>query len=279
MTRSFRPTSLEDAVRLLGDPGLSAVAVAGCTDLLVVDHATGRTHAAVVDLLRLPELRSIRLEGAGLSLGATCTFTDLRRDPLIARHVPVIAEMAATIGGWQIQNRATLGGNLANASPAGDSLPLLLALDAEIELLGTGGARKLPYDTFHLGYRKTALRPGEIITRVHVPIPAEGTRIFFRKVGTRAAQAISKVVVAFAARHEGDRCVQVRLAAGSVGPVPLRMRGAERVAEGVALSPALADAIAEAARADVSPIDDGRSTAKYRSHVLGNLVRRFFLHW
>lgn len=277
MTRVFTPTSLEEAVHLLGDGDLRPTPVAGCTDLLVVDHAAQRRHRAVVDLLRVPELAGIVEDGDFVDIGACCTFTEIRQHPLVKDAVPLLTEAAATVGGWQIQNRATLGGNVANASPAGDSLPVLLALDAGLVLASSRGLRGLPYEEMHIGYRETALQPGEVIARVRLPKVRTGQVHRFKKVGTREAQAISKVVMAFSARLDGDRLHEVRVAAGSVAATPVRLAQAETALEGQVVSASLAEAVAVAARAEVNPIDDVRSTAAYRRHVTGAILRRVVL--
>ena len=277
MTEACSPTSLAEALEWLGDGERRALPIAGCTDLMVVDAAEGRRHRSVVDLLRVPELRGVRVVDGVMDLGAATTFWELRRDALVARHAPVLQEMAATIGGWQIQARATIGGNIANASPAGDSLPLWLALDAELVLGSVHGERVLPYAAWHTGYRQTALLPGELIVRVRVPLPNPGTRHFFRKIGTREAQAISKVVLAAAATVEEGRLRHVRFAVGSVAPTPVRLAPVEEACEGERPDEALADRAAGIARAAVQPIDDVRSTASYRRHVLGRVIRRTIL--
>lgn len=276
MTRAARPDRLADALTALAEPG--AVAVAGCTDLLVVDTATGRRHDAVVDVLRLAELRGVAERDGRLDIGAATTFAELRRAPLVVRHAPILAEAAATIGGWQIQNRATLGGNVANASPVGDSLPTLLALGAELVVASAGGQRVIDYATFHTGYRETALAAGELIVRVRVPLATPGEVQRFKKAGTRAAQAISKVVVALRAERSPEGALTgVRLAAGAVAPTPVRLAATEALLEGARPDGTLAERAAAAARAEVAPIDDARSTARYRSFVLGRIVRRMVL--
>jgi carbon-monoxide dehydrogenase small subunit/xanthine dehydrogenase small subunit len=275
MTEAHRPKSLADALRLLADPG--AVPVAGCTDLMVVDTATRRVHETVVDLFGVPDLAGIRRVNGGLDIGAACTFREIGRDPEVRVIAPSLADAARTIGAWQIQNRATIGGNLANASPAGDSLPVLLALDAGIVLSGPDGERIVPSERFHTGYRETALAEGELIVRVKIPEAAGAKSQRFWKVGTREAQAISKVVVAFAAARRDGGLVNVRLAAGSVAPTPVRLRATERVCEGQVPSAGLASRAADTARNEITPIDDVRSTATYRRHVLGEIVRRMVL--
>ncbi|MCA8980950.1 MAG: xanthine dehydrogenase family protein subunit M [Planctomycetes bacterium] len=275
MTVALRPTSLSEALDALGANG--AVAVAGCTDLMVVDHAPARAHATVVDLSRLPELRGVREDSGGLWIGAATTFAELRESKLVRERFPIVAEMAGTIGALQIQNRATVGGNIANASPAGDSLPVWMALDAEVEIAGRSGSRRVPYDEMHRAYRETALAPGELIVGLRLPAADEALEQRFRKVGTRAAQAISKVVVALAARVHGDELHGLRIAAGSVAPTPVRLRAAEALVEGQPLTPDLAAAAGLAAAREVTPIDDVRSTADYRRFVLARTVRRMLL--
>ena len=273
---AVQPHSLEEAVRYLeGDPGL--VPTAGCTDLMVRGVEALHQMDRVIDLLGIPELRGIREVAGGLEIGATTPFSEIRRSAAVRALFPALAEAAGQIGGWQIQNRATLGGNLANASPAGDSLPVLLALDATVVLASARGLREIPYDDFHSGYRKTALQPGEIVARIRLPLPAAGTVQAFRKVGTREAQAISKVVVAMAGRIEDGRITDLRLAAGSVAPTPIRLRAAEDAVRGQAPGPEAAALAGREAAGAVTPIDDVRSTAEYRSFALERVVRRMIL--
>lgn len=275
MTIALRPQSLDEAVRRLAeDPSL--VPTAGCTDLMVRGPEALHRMDRVMDLLGIPELRGIREVDGAIEIGATASFTEIRRAPEVRAHFPALADAASRIGGWQIQNRATVGGNIANASPAGDSLPVLLALDAMIVAAGPGGLREIPYAGFHTGYRKTALQPGEIVVRVRLPLPSAGSFQVFRKVGTREAQAISKVVVALAGRIENGKIAELRLAAGSVAPTPVRLRAAEEAVRGMAPGEAADVAGREAAR-EVTPIDDVRSTADYRRFALERVVRRMVL--
>lgn len=278
MTRAHSPADLSVALELLGAEGSEAIAVAGCTDLMAADHASGVVRPEVVDISRLPELRDIELKDGWLDMGAATTFSELRRHELVREHFPILAEVAGTIGGWQIQNRATLGGNIANASPAGDSLPVLLALDAELVLASSDGQRKVRYSDMHRGYRKTKLRTGELITRVRLPIPRRNMAQVFRKVGTREAQAISKVVIAFTVDVEEGRMHHARIAAGSVAAMPVRLRKAEKACEGKVLDVATADEVAAIARSEVKPIDDVRSTGVYRSHIVERIVRRMIIN-
>jgi CO/xanthine dehydrogenase FAD-binding subunit len=276
VTVALRPRSLDEALRYLADdPGL--VPTAGCTDLMVRGPEALHRMDRVIDLLGIPALRGIREVDGGIEIGAITTFTEIGRSPAIRAAFPALAEAAGQIGGWQIQNRATLGGNLANASPAGDSLPVLLALDAVVVAAGAGGLREIPYSVFHTGYRKTALQPGEIVAKVRLPVPPEDTLQAFRKVGTREAQAISKVVVAMAGRIAEGRIVELRLAAGSVAPTPVRLRAAEEAVRGMEAGLEAANLAGQEAGREVTPIDDVRSTADYRRFVLERVVRRMVL--
>lgn len=275
-TLAFSPTRLDEALALLADRDLAPVPLAGCTDLLVEAHARHARPAAVVDVSRVAELRGVGLGEDVLDVGAAVTFAELRRDPLVREHLPILAEVAVTIGAAQIQSRATLGGNLVNASPAGDSLPVCLALGAELVLASSRRGRRVPHRRFHTGYRKTALEPDELLVRIRFPLPAPDLQRF-RKVGTRAAQAISKVVLAFTAFRDGERLRDVRVAAGSVAPIPLRLASAEAALEGRPLTPRLAEAAARAAAAEIAPIDDVRSTARYRRFALAGCLRRMVL--
>jgi len=251
--------------------------VAGATDVLVIDHATGREHESVLNVLGISELQGIRVEGEQLSIGAASTFTQIRQSAEVAKHAPLLAAAAATIGAAQIQNRATLGGNIANASPAGDSLPALLALGAMIAISGPRERRIVPYNAFHTGYRTSVLGPDELIERVFIPLPSPAVQVF-RKVGTRAAQAISKVVVAFASdRLEHHVLANARLAMGSVAAVPVRLHEVEVLIEDNPLTEDLADRAAALVEKTIWPIDDVRSTAEYRRHVAGRVVRRLLL--
>ena len=217
-----------------------------------------------VDLWFLDELRGIGLQGETLVLGALVTYTALIRSPLVAERLPMLIEAARQVGGRQIQNRGTLGGNLANASPAGDSLPVFAAADAVVVLRSMAAERRVPFNEFYTGYRKTQLRADELIIAIEVP-PVEGKQ-YFRKVGTRAAQAISKLVMA------GIKSATPRVAFGSVAPTVVRVRRTERaLAESVGLDAAIA--ILET---ELAPIDDLRSSADYRREVAGRLLRRFW---
>ena len=273
---SESPTRLEAAYALLADADVVWRPLAGGTDLMVqMTGEIGEPPERVLDIWALDELRGITVEPDALVIGALTTYTELRRSPLVAEFVPALEDAAATIGAAQIQNRGTLGGNVANASPAGDTLPVLLALGAEIVLGSAGGERTVAADDFWTGYRTTARRPDELVLRVRIPLAADRV-VRFRKIGTRRAQAISKVVMALAWRAvtDEDPWTDVRLALGSVAATTIRASSAESVLEGARPTRETADAAAAALVAELQPIDDVRSTAGYRRAVAGRVLHR-----
>lgn len=273
MTEIVAPTTVEEAVgALAANPDLKPIA--GCTDVLVMDAVDRDDLPAVLDLFAIRDLAGIRETESGVTIGATTTFTQIRRSPVLQRDFPALVEAAATIGGWQIQNRATIGGNIVNASPAGDSLPVLLALGAQVEAASQAGSRRIAYDAFHVDYRKTALAPGELLTAIHLPTPSGGSRQAFVKIGTRRAHAISKVVVGALARVEDRRFVEARVGAGSVAATPIRLEAAEEAVLGQPVGEHTAGAAGRAAADSVEPIDDVRSTAHYRKVVLERVIMR-----
>jgi CO/xanthine dehydrogenase FAD-binding subunit len=263
----LEPRSLVDALKMLRDEG-PVVPMAGCTDLYVALNFGTLRPTRFLNLWHLDALRGIETHGDTLRIGALTTYTDLIRSGVVGRRLPMLAVAAREIGGVQIQNRGTLGGNVANASPAGDTLPVLLAADAVVVLRSTAGTRRVPMTAFYTGYRQTAARPEELI--VGFEVPAIPGRQWFRKVGTRAAQAIAKVVVA-GVWDTSRAGTQPRLAMGSVAPVPLRLSRTEQ-ALGSGASLAEAQAILQR---EIAPIDDLRSTEEYRRQVAANLLGQF----
>jgi len=250
--------------------------IAGGTDLMVaLTGELGEPPARTVDLWRLDELREITADGKELTLGALTTYTQIRSSALCREHLPGLVEAAATIGAAQIQNRGTLGGNIANASPAGDTLPVLLAMDASFVLGSVRGERTVPATEFWTGYRRTALAPDELVVRIRIPLRG-GQEIRYRKVGTRRAQAISKVVLALAWREVPGvpGWTDVRVGLGSVAATPIRARATEADMEGRSPNPETADLAAETLAAEIHPIDDVRSTAEYRRIVAARVLHR-----
>ncbi|MEX0625507.1 MAG: xanthine dehydrogenase family protein subunit M [Chloroflexota bacterium] len=267
------PRSLAEAYTLLADAVHRPVA--GGTDLLVqITGELGDPPERVLDIWHLDELRGIRMQQNALVLGTLTTYAEIRRSPLIAEFLPAFAEAAATIGAAQIQNRGTIGGNAMNASPAGDMLPLLLACDAQLVAGKRDGERWIPVREFWPRYRQTALEPMELLLRISIPLPS-GRQLRYRKVGTRRAQAISKVVMALAWQADGKGTWHdVHLALGSVAPTPIRVPATETVLEGAPPTEATADRAASTLAGELSPIDDVRSSADYRRAVAARVLHR-----
>lgn len=268
------PASLTGALDDLAQhPG--ARAFAGGTDLMVVLEAGHLPPGRYVSLQQCRELLGIEQTDAGVSIGAMTTYTEIRRSALLAGRFPMLGLAASETGGLATQNRGTIGGNIANASPAADTPPALLVYDAELELVSSSGTRRVQYRSFHRGYKEMDLAPGELIARVHLPGRAAAWRDYYRKVGTRRAQAISKVCFAGSIRMDGETIADVRVALGSVAPTVVRATLTEDLLRGKSLD-AGTIAIAEKALAsEIAPIDDIRSTSRYRARVAANLLREF----
>src|SRR6476659_584968 len=257
-----KPKSLAEALTILRDE--PRMPVAGATDVYVAVNFGTLEPKRLLDIWALDELRGISLRGDTVVIGALATYTSLIESPIIAERLPMLVDASRLVGGPQIQNRGTVGGNIANGSPAGDSLPVFAAVDAIVVLRSVGGERRVPFNEFYTGYRATVMKPDELIVAVEVP-PVEGKQ-WFRKVGTRAAQAISKIVVA------AVRAPSPRIAFGSIAPTVIRVPRTEKtLASGASIEEAgrvLAD--------EIAPIDDLRSTADYRRRVSVNLLNRFW---
>ncbi len=268
------PHELAEAYAILADG--PARPIAGGTDLMVaLTGELGEPPERILDLWVIDALRGIALEGDAVSLGALTTYTEIRRSAVCREHLPVLVEAAATIGAAQIQNRGTIGGNVVNASPAGDTLPVLLAADASFVVGSVRGERVVAAGAFWPAYRRTALAPDELLLRIRIPLLA-GRELRYRKVGTRRAQSISKVVMAVGWRDGGPAAPwsDVRLALGSVAPTPIRATATEAALEGRAPTPETADRAAETLAAELAPIDDVRSTAEYRRLVAARVLHR-----
>jgi CO/xanthine dehydrogenase FAD-binding subunit len=223
----------------------------------------------------LAELKDIRVETDSVVLGALTTYADVLADRTLAAEFPMLGHAARDTGGIATQNRGTIAGNIANASPAADTPPALLAYDAELELVSVHGVRRVPYATFHIGYKKMDLAPGEMIAAVRLPRGAAWSRQAYRKVGTRRAQAISKVCFAGALRLRDGKVEDVRLAFGSVSPTCIRASAAEAALRGRPLTDETIAAARASLSGDIVPIDDIRSTARYRARVAVNLMSDF----
>jgi CO/xanthine dehydrogenase FAD-binding subunit len=279
-----QPKNLAEALRWLSEEKGLWRPIAGGTDLMVLFDAGKLPAGKFMALWGLKELEGISETPEGLRLGSLVTFSMIRRSPLIKARFPLLSEAAASVGAVAIQNRATLGGNIMNASPAADSVPALVAHDALLELVSSGGKRRrVPVAAFFKGYKQMDVAPEELLQAIILPWPRleperRAVRAF-RKVGSRRAQTISKVVFAARASLVEGRLVSCRMAAGSVGPTVVSLHKACEILEGQTLTPGVIDRAVEAAREAVSPIDDLRSSAMYRHHVLGEVVREALENW
>ena len=270
------PGSLEAVVDLLaGEPG-AWLPIAGGTDVMVQYAAGTLATRRLVSICNLPELRGIEVTADEACIGAGCTYSELREHDVVAREFPLLASAASWTGGIANQNRGTLGGNIANASPAADSSPALLVYEAELILVSARGERRVPYVGFHTAYKKMLLAPDELIRAVCLPRRYAGYVAYTRKVGARNAQAISKVCLAALGKVTAGVVEDARIAAGSVAPVPLRLVATEAVVRGKrVVDRELVTLARKAALGEIRPIDDLRSNARYRAAVTGNLVAEF----
>ena len=273
------PPTLAEALHLLAaNPGLHTP-IAGGTELMVALAAGRLNQKSLLSINHLTELRFIHATDASITIGANTTFTDIRRNLTIARDLPLLIQSASWTGSIANQNRATLGGNIANASPAADTPPALLVYNATVTLISSTTTRTLPYSDFHLGYKRTALQPNELLHSVNIPRTYSTHQHFIRKVGTRNAQAISKTAFAAIALLKSQTIQEIRLAAASLADRPLRLYATEAALQNASLAPADFPTTLRQARAALAseshPIDDIRSTARYRSAVAANLLEQF----
>jgi CO/xanthine dehydrogenase FAD-binding subunit len=269
------PRNLAEVLeRMAHEPG-AWKPFAGGTDLMVLLEAGKLPHKKFLSIWNLQELRGIAVTPAHVTMGALTTYSEIRRHEVLAREFPLLCRAAAETGSVATQNRGTLAGNIANASPAADSPPALLVYNAELELVSARETRWVPYQGFWKGYKQIALREDELIRAIRLPRDKTGWVQSYRKVGTRRAQAISKVCFAGAARMESGRVADVRIALGSVAPTVLRAIETEKVLRGEKPAPAIVQAAQETLAREIAPINDMRSTARYRLHVAQSLLAEF----
>lgn len=268
-----QPRSLDELLTVLAEAGAGAKLLAGGTDVMVAARA-GRTWPTLVNLARVEALRAIDLRGETLTLGSGVTVARLLRSAEVKEHAPLVWQAADRFASPLVRSRATVGGNLCNASPAADLSLALLASDAEVDLESRAGSRALPLEKFVLGPGRTALLPGELVTAVRIPVRSRGRFHRFEKSGSRPALEISIAAVAAAFEVVRGKVLEPRICAGAVAPVPLRCRNAEAAVAGQELGPASIEAAAIAAAREVTPIDDVRGTAVYRRRLVAAFVRR-----
>ncbi len=276
MSEFLQPSSVEAALEARAKhPDYELVA--GGTDLYVASKDRP-SPPGTIDLFGIPGLSEVSdADAGGLRIGAATTYATLLSDARIAQRYALLHSACREVGAAQIQSRGTIGGNMVTSSPVGDSLPPLMALDAEVELANQQGSRRLAYADFLTGYRKVDLKSDELLVAIHLPAPHKDAVQFWRKVGTRRAQSISKVMVAAIAHLEEGKIAGARVSVGAVADRTIRASAAEEAMVGKAPNQATAEAASQALRSEIQPIDDLRSTADYRLEVAANLVARFVL--
>jgi CO/xanthine dehydrogenase FAD-binding subunit len=269
------PATLDAVLDILASEPGHYTPIAGGTELMV---AFGAGHLSAKNLLsinQLQELRFIEATPVTLTLGSGTTFTDVRRDPVIASEFPMLSQAASWTGSIANQNRGTLGGNIVNGSPAADSPPALLAYEAELTLISVRGTRTVPYTDFHLGYKKSILQPDELLHSIRLKRIFGSYIGYTRKVGTRNAQAISKVAIAALAHLKNGILEDIRIGAASLCDRPARLTATERTLRGQSITPETIATARAALGSETRPINDIRSTAKYRAAVAANLLEEF----
>jgi CO/xanthine dehydrogenase FAD-binding subunit len=248
---------------------------AGGTDLMLLLEVGKLPHRRFLSIWKIPELRGIEITPEHVTIGALTTYSEIRTSAVLSREFPLLCRAASETGSVATQNRGTLGGNIANASPAADSPPALFVYNAELDLASASGSRWVPYHGFWTGYKQTSLRADELIRRIRLPRATAGWQHYYRKVGTRRAQAISKVCFAAVARMDAGRLAEVRIALGSVAPTVLRAVETEKALRGAKLTPASLHSAQDVLVREIAPIDDMRSTARYRHRIAQNLLAEF----
>ncbi len=249
--------------------------LAGGTDVCALMNGGFIKPEGLINIWGIGELAEISEDEDHIYIGALTTHTKIVESDLVQKYIPVLAKACQQIGARQIQNRGTIGGNVMNASPAGDTLPVLLAYDVDVEASSIKSSRWIPFTKFYTGYRKTALKESEIVTRFRIKKPETAEKADFIKLGARKAQAVSKIMACFRLRLEGDKISSFHAAFGSVAAIPVRLSKTEAFLKGKKLTSDIIDKASNIAKSEVKPIDDVRSTGEYRKHVTGVLIGRF----
>jgi len=269
------PTTLDAALQILASSPENYTPIAGGTELMVALGAGRLQSHKLISLWNLEELRFTEETTDAIIIGSASTFTDIRHNPAIAKHLPLLTQAASWTGSIANQNRATIGGNIVNASPAADTPPALLVYDAEVTLVSSEGERTIPYRDFHLSYKKTALAPGELLHSITILCNFVDYKTYIRKVGTRNAQAISKTALAAIATKSNNIIQDIRIAAASLREVPARLYATEQSLLNQPINPETIATARTTLINESKPIDDIRSTAKYRTAIAANLLEEF----
>ncbi|MBI4853592.1 MAG: FAD binding domain-containing protein [Acidobacteria bacterium] len=274
MNTVYSVKELNEAYKILSQESVKVIA--GGTDLMVFYSSGLSLPKKILDIWQLNELRNINEEGDYLKIGSLCTYTQLINDERVKHFAPCLVSASKTIGAVQIQNRGTLGGNIVNGSPAGDSLPVLAAFDVKLEIGSLNGIRQVPFNSFYTGYRQTVLAENELLLGILLPKQKDREKSEFYKVGTRAAQAISKVVIAFRAIVNAEKKIEfIAIGLGSVAPTVIRATKTETLLNGAEITFDLIEQARVQLSQEIVPIDDIRSTEHYRRVVTGNLIAKF----
>jgi CO/xanthine dehydrogenase FAD-binding subunit len=271
------PNSLDAVLQILADSPDRYTPIAGGTEVMVALGAGRLQQKKFVSLWNLEELRFIEVTPDAIIIGAGSTFTDIRQHPVICEEFSILAQAASWTGSIANQNRGTLGGNIVNASPAADSPPALLAYDADLTIVSARESRRLPYRDFHLAYKETALELDELLYSITISRNLKGYKTYIRKIGPRNAQAISKVAIAAIARMKNRRIDEIRIGAASLREYPARLNRTEKSLMGKLINAQTIAAARAAVLSEARPIDDIRSTARYRAEVAANLLEEFLL--
>lgn len=271
----YAPETVEEALDLLQEQGQSAMVMAGGTDLLLKIRRGLVEDKAIVDLKKIGGINGISFEeGKGLTIGATALLSDVAHHPIIQEKYPAVAEAAQATANVQIRNMGTVAGNLCNAAPSADNAPTLLAMGAEVTLVGPGGQRTVPLGEFFKGPGLTAINQGEILTSIFVPAPPPGSGASYKYISARGKVDIAAVCVGVMLTLNGDQCEDARIALGAVAPVPLRAKKAEKIMKGSRITSDLLEKAGIEASQECKPITDMRATAEYRKKMVGVLTAR-----
>jgi carbon-monoxide dehydrogenase medium subunit len=274
-TEYIKPKDLSDLHRVMAEYEARATVIAGGTNLIPDMRNGEKVPDLLLDISDLAELSYIREDNGSIAIGAATTIAEMAASPVLLDNSPVLASAAKQLGNPLTRNRATLGGNLANASPCADTAPPLLALDASVEILSPGGkTRQVPLSKFFKGYKFTDLVKGEILSAINFPKPNDRTKSSHTKIGLRNAASICVASIAVALDMDGKTCRKARIAAGSVAPIPMRVTRVEKLLEGKEIDTALLEECVAVVKEEISPISDIRGSREYRSYVTSIILKR-----
>jgi len=277
-TEYLKPNDIKELLALMAENKSRMTVIAGGTNLIPEMRDGVKTPQVLVDVSDLRELAGIQLDKAGITIGAATTIADLAASPVIRKHVPILSKAAGELGNPLTRNRATIGGNLANASPCADTAPPLLAMEATVHITDAGGKeRAVPIDKFFMGYKLTRLGPGDVMTRITLSLPGQEAKGGHTKLGLRKAASICVASVALMLFKENGHIAKARIAFGSVAPQPIRAYALEALLEGNTINDALLAECDALVKKEISPIDDIRGTQNYRQAATGAILRRNLL--